>query len=116
MDESVLKELWGEIVLSELIGSYQRRELVFSDPADRRLKVSIYCEKNHSRPHVHIYWTREFRLSISISDREVLAGKMPTKNLKAVQKWIEKNELVLMNAWGDMQSGKKPNLEWIKNA
>lgn len=116
MDETILKELWGGIVLSELIGSYQRRDLILCDPSDRRLKICIYCENNHKRPHVHIYWTKEYEVSISISDREVLIGEIPRKNLKAIKEWIEKYEKEILHAWHTIQAGEKPELSWVKNA
>ncbi len=116
MNEKILKDLWGKLVLSEIIGSYQKRELISCDSSDRRLKVYIYCEKNHNRPHVHIYWTKEYKVSISISDRLVLVGDMPKKNLKAIKDWIEKHEVNLLKAWDEIQKGNKPELKWVKNA
>ena len=80
MDESILKDLWSKIVLTELIGSYQQRELILQDKSDKTLKVYIYCEKNHNVPHVHVYWKHDYKVSISIASREVLVGKMPQKN------------------------------------
>ena len=90
MEESILKDLWGKIVHSEIIGSYQQKELVFRDKSDKTLKVYIRCEKNHRRPHVHVFWKNIYEVSISISDRERLAGDMPRKNLKAIKEWGRK--------------------------
>lgn len=114
MDEAILKDLWKRIVLSELIGSYQKRELVYYDPTDRRLKVCMYREQNHKRPHVHVYWAKEHEISISISDREVLVGQLPKKNLNAIIEWIEEYEIELLDTWGEIQKGNKPELSWVK--
>ena len=95
MDEASLKELWKNIVLSEIIGSYQRRELILCDPADRRLKVCMYHEKNHHRPHVHIYWTKEYEVSISISDQEII--KRLIKRAKIEGRTDDADESIIKN-------------------
>ena len=116
MDEAILKDLWGKIVLSEVIGSYQKKELIFNDKANKTLKVYIYCEKNHKRPHVHVHWKNEYKVSISISDCELLVGNMPSKNLKAIKEWVQEHHVNLLEAWGEIQAGNKPELRWVKNA
>lgn len=116
MDESILKDLWGKIVLSEIIGSYQEKELIFRGKSDKTLKIYIRCEKNHRRPHVHVFWKNVYEVSISISDRELLAGDMPSKNLKAIKEWVQEYEQNLLEAWNDIQDGKKAELSWVKNA
>ena len=116
MDEVILKDLWGKVVLSEIIGSYQKKELILCDKSDKSLKVYIYCEKNHKRPHVHVYWKKDYKVSISILDRVVLVGNMPKKNLKAIIEWVAEYEVELLKSWGEIQNGNKPELCWVKNA
>lgn len=116
MDETILKELWGRIVLSEIVGSYQNKELILCDKSDKTLKVYIYCEKNHNLPHVHVYWKKDYKVSISISDRAVLVGEMPRKNLKVIIEWVAEHEADLLKAWKEIQKGNKPELNWVKNA
>ena len=116
MNEAVLKELWRELVLSDRIGSIERKELVFCKPADRSLKVYIYSEPNHRRPHIHVYWKKEFEISIAIAGGELLAGAMPRKQVKAIQGWIRKYESNLLQAWSDIQCGMKPELSWSNSA
>ena len=116
MDENILRDLWRRIVLSEIIGSYQKRELIYQDKSDQTLKVYIYCEKNHKRPHIHVHWKKEYKVSISISDCELLVGQMPSKNLKAIKEWVKQHEGKLLEAWNEIQAGNKPELNWVKNA
>jgi hypothetical protein len=116
MDEIILRDLWGKIVLSEIIGSYQKRELIYQEKSDKTLKIYIYCEKNHKRPHVHVHWKNEYKVSISISDCELLVGNMPNKNLKAIKEWVQQYDSKLLEAWYEIQAGNKPELNWVKNA
>lgn len=81
MEDSILRELWGNLVVADRIGKTQTKELVAKD-SNRVLKIYIYKEPNHNRPHVHAYWKNEHKVSISINENEVLAGSFPKKYLK----------------------------------
>ena len=116
MDESILRELWGQLVLVDRICSTEEKELVYQDQSNRSLKIYVYREPNHNRPHIHAYWKKEYKISIAIKDREVLAGEFPGKYLKPLKQWIEKNQSDLLEAWGLIQEGVKPELSWAKNA
>jgi len=115
MDESILRELWGSLVIIDRIGTVQTKELVFQEN-DRILKIYIYKEPNHNLPHIHAYWKKEHKVSISINDVKVLAGNFPSKYLKPLKKWIKKYQLELNDAWKEIQNGIKPELSWSKNA
>ena len=51
----------------------------------------------HKIPHVHIFYG-EFRASISL-EGNVLAGTIPSKQLKIVQHWLNINYSKVLNAW-----------------
>lgn len=52
----------------------------------------------HNLPHIHIKYG-EFECSINIENGELLAGKMPNKQLKLVSAWIEIHKEDLMANW-----------------
>jgi len=115
VEDSILMDLWGNLVIADRIGTIQTKELVAKD-SNRVLKIYIYKEPNHNRPHVHAYWKNEHKISISISDNEVLAGEFPNKYLKPLANWISKYKSELNIAWTEIQSGNKPELSWAKYA
>ena len=51
----------------------------------------------HNSPHMHVR-SAEHRASICINGN-VLAGKLPSKKLKEIQKWIVVNKTELEQAW-----------------
>lgn len=53
--------------------------------------------KQHNKPHVHVFYG-EFRASVAI-DGTLLSGKLPSKQLKSVQDWLNKNEEKAYAAW-----------------
>ena len=53
--------------------------------------------KQHNMPHVHVLYG-EFRASISL-EGNVLAGTIPSKQLKIVQHWLSINYNKVLNAW-----------------
>lgn len=111
MDDSILMDLWGNLVIADRICTIQTKELVAKDN-NRVLKIYIYKEPNHNLPHVHVYWKNKHKISISISDNEVLAGEFPNKYLKTLKRWISKYKAELNVAWTEIQNGNKPELSW----
>lgn len=103
-------------MLATIVGTFQKRELVFQDQRRPELKVYMYKEPNHKRPHVHIYFGNEEAVSICIATREVLAGTMSAKLVKPLVFWISEHEIDLHRVWGEIQQGKKPELLWAQNA
>ena len=51
MDETILKELWGQLVLVDRIGSFEQKELVLQ-AHNRNLKVCIYPELDRGRTKI----------------------------------------------------------------
>ncbi|MBK9232987.1 MAG: DUF4160 domain-containing protein [Anaerolineae bacterium] len=66
------------------------------------------CERlRNNLPHLHAKYA-EFEASISIEDGEILAGKLPRKQLRLVQAWIELRHDELLADWELSLSGEQP--------
>lgn len=62
-------------------------------------------ESNHpGKPHVHVKY-QDYRVSISLLDFSVLAGKLPGKIMKRAQKEIKHNLGFLISQWNKYSSG-----------
>ena len=68
---------------------------------------SFYSTKHHNLPHIHAKYA-EFEASINIEDGEILAGKLPRKQLRLVQAWIELHRDELMADWEIAVGGDNP--------
>lgn len=116
LDDESFQQLRRDLILATIVGTPQRRELVFQDQRRPELKVYIYKEPNHKRPHVHIYFGNEEAASICIGTREILAGTVRGKILKELKSWVSNHEADLEHVWGEIQQGKKPELLWAQIA
>lgn len=66
-----------------------------------------YGPKEHNPPHIHAYY-QETAVTIRIEDCEVLQGKIPAKQLRLIQAWIEIHREELTANWTLCQNGEKP--------
>ena len=114
-DES-FRRLRAELILATIIGTVQKRQLVFQDKLRPELKVYMYKEPNHKRSHVHIYFGNEEATSICITTREILAENMSGKLIKPLISWISEYEADLQRVWDEIQLGNKPELLWTQSA
>ena len=71
------------------------------------IRLYLIDNQQHNLPHIHAKFA-EFEASISIEDGEVLAGKLPRKQLRLVQAWIELRHDELMADWELVISGEQP--------
>lgn len=71
------------------------------------IRLYLIDTQQHNLPHVHAKYA-EFEASISIKDGEVLAGKLPRKQLRLVQAWIELHTDELIADWELVISGEQP--------
>lgn len=71
--------------------------------------VAILYEDNdrHHLAHIHVRYSG-MKASIAIEDGRVLAGEIPTKQLKMVQAWIEIHRDELFADWELAVSGEEP--------
>lgn len=68
-----------------------------------------YAPKEHNPPHIHAIYQNDEAV-LRISDGEITAGKIPGKQVKLVQAWIEIHREELMANWDLCQNGEKPFL------
>lgn len=111
MDDSVYLRLKRELVIATLTGSFQTRELVYQDQKYPSLKIYMYKEQNHSRPHVHVYWGDD-SVVMCIETQEALSGSMRSKFLKPTTLWVATHVSELLHLWNELQLGNKPKLLW----
>ncbi|MFH1859974.1 MAG: DUF4160 domain-containing protein [bacterium] len=71
------------------------------------IRLYLIDNRQHNLPHIHAKYA-EFETSISIEDGEILAGKMPRKQLRLVQAWIELHRDELLADWELIISGEQP--------
>lgn len=118
LDDDAFRRLRSSLIQAAIIGTFQKKELVFQDKRRPELKVYMYKEPNHKRPHVHIYFGNEVESNhrICVKTREVLAGEMSPKFLKPLASWVAEHESDLIHAWSEIQQGRKPELLWAKEA
>jgi hypothetical protein len=71
--------------------------------------VSMLYEDNvrHHLPHIHVRYAGE-KAAVSIEDGIVLAGSLPSRQLKMVQAWIEIHKDELNADWELIVSGEEP--------
>jgi len=69
----------------------------------------MFYEANdkHHLPHVHVRY-QGMKASISIPDGTVLAGEIPSRQLRMVQVWIDLHQEELLADWELAISGEAP--------
>ena len=63
--------------------------------------------KEHNKPHVHVYYV-EYKAAIGI-DGELLAGKLPARQMKMVVGWLALHEEEAYAAWNLAVAGEHFN-------
>ncbi len=71
------------------------------------IRMYLIDNTHHNLPHIHAKYS-EFEASITIEDGEILAGKLPRKQLRLVQAWIELHRDELIADWEISISGENP--------
>ena len=66
-----------------------------------------YAPKEHNPPHIHVYY-QDYTASFEIESGEVLKGKIPTKQTRMVQAWIEIHKEELLADWKLCQNKEQP--------
>jgi hypothetical protein len=71
------------------------------------IRMYLLDNKHYSVPHIHAKYA-EYEASRDIAEGDVLAGKLPRKQLRLVQAWIELHRDELMADWELAVSNEKP--------
>jgi hypothetical protein len=66
------------------------------------IRIYIYA-RDHNPPHFHAYYG-EFEVIIRIGSLEVLAGELPSKQLKRVKKWAKPIQNYLLEEFLRLQA------------
>lgn len=70
------------------------------------LKIKMYLEKGHGKPHVHVdYGGRNHVASYSIDPTERLVGNLSSKYERTIVGWIETRQAELLELWRVTQRG-----------
>jgi hypothetical protein len=71
--------------------------------------IYIYTEprERHNRPHFHARY-QEYEAVFAINEFELLAGKVPTRQLKMIKEWALIHNTELKEAWSRAQDGRIP--------
>ncbi len=70
------------------------------------IRMYFMDNKEHHIPHIHAEYAGNLAV-LSISDGEVLAGKLPHAKIRLVQAWIEIHREELMADWQLAISGEE---------
>ena len=62
------------------------------------VQLFFFDNDQHHKPHIHIRYS-EFKASIDIETGEILDGKIPQRQLRLIQAWIEIHRDELMANW-----------------
>jgi hypothetical protein len=75
------------------------------------LKLKMYQEKGHLRPHLHVDYGRKHHVaSYAIDGPERLEGTLDTKYDQQITEWIIENRGGLLRIWSSLQSGADPSM------
>ena len=62
------------------------------------VQMMFFDTDKHKKPHIHVRYG-EFKASFDIETIEILAGNLPTKQLRLVKAWMEIHKDELMANW-----------------
>ena len=62
------------------------------------VRMYLLDDRQHHLPHIHVKYA-EFEVAINIADGELLTGKLPRKQLRLVQAWVELHRDELLADW-----------------
>ncbi len=62
------------------------------------ITMLFFDNKQHNMPHIHVKYQGD-KAAFSVIDGALLAGKLPPKQMKLVQAWIEIHQDELLADW-----------------
>ena len=71
------------------------------------IKIKMFYD-DHNPPHCHAEYA-EYNALIDITNRTVIKGGLPGKQLRYALEWCELHKAELMQNWELAKSGKQPN-------
>jgi len=104
--------------LENLLNNLELVELKFqqesSDPwqldqlitVSGKIKIKMYCEGRHPRPHFHVDYGKEnHSASFAIDTGEKLVGDLPNRYYDVIKNWTQVNRDKLLSIWQKLQAG-----------
>lgn len=70
------------------------------------VKVVMRPDRNHSLPHFHLKFKKQYSASYQIDPFKRLAGDLPVRYEQRVTDWIAKHQNDLLTTWKAMKEGK----------
>lgn len=71
-----------------------------------QIKLKMYQEKGHARPHFHVdYGSQNHTASYAIDTGERLDGKLHCKYDSVIGAWAARNRVPLLDVWRALQAG-----------
>jgi hypothetical protein len=71
-----------------------------------QIKLKMYQEKGHARPHFHVdYGSQNHAASYAIDTGERLEGNLNAKYDRAINAWLGVNRAPLLDTWKALQAG-----------
>lgn len=67
--------------------------------------LKMYREQNHTRPHFHIEYKKQYSASYAIETLEKLSGNIPAKYEKPIMEWALRHKNFLLLTWNKLQTG-----------
>ncbi|HEB4937259.1 DUF4160 domain-containing protein [Klebsiella quasipneumoniae subsp. similipneumoniae] len=72
----------------------------------QNMKIKIYQEKGHQRPHIHIdYGKQTHAASYAIQSGDRIEGDLPKKYDSDVSSWLGQNRDKILEIWNALQAG-----------
>ena len=66
-----------------------------------------FAPKEHNPPHIHVYY-QNYKATLNIDNCEMIEEKLPGKQLRLTQAWMEIHKEDLLADWQLCQNGEKP--------
>ena len=84
------------------------RGLILTVKKLQNIKIKIYQESSHSKPHIHIdYGRQNHTASYSIDSPSRIAGNLKNKYDNSIIDWIDNNKEKLTQLWNAVQAGEQ---------
>jgi len=70
------------------------------------VQMFSYDNQQHHNPHIHVVY-QDYEAVFSIEDGSIIEGKMPNKQRRLMEAWIEIHKEELIADWGLAVSGQE---------
>jgi len=104
-----LKSLQNDLALVDLIARQNASTSMVLEQLIAKfeqLKIKMYQEAKHPRPHLHIdYGAQRHSATYALDNGERIIGTLHSKYDKPIETWIAQNRETLLMIWKSLQEG-----------